>query len=101
MQHGQVRTRNQHLGKEEEETQKALSKSHAAEEAIILQYQEVLNFYQTCENRAKEFRLTLALAQEENSKLKYELSSQDLNLKAMQEKAHHFERDKNSLKRER
>lgn len=97
MQYGQVWIGARHLKKGENETQKDLSKSHAEQEEIILQYQYVLNLYQTFENRSWDFQVRLVLALEENSKLKDELSSGALNLKVIEENAHHLERDKNSL----
>lgn len=103
MQDGLVRRGAQHLGKGEEETQnlhQALSKSNAEREAIMIQYQDVLNLYQTSENRARDFQVRLALAQEENSKLKDELSSGALHLNAVEEKAHHLEREKNALEQD-
>jgi chromosome segregation ATPase len=98
-----VMTGAQHLGKAEEETHnlhQALSKSHAERETVILQYQDLLNLYQTSENKVKDYQVRLVLAQEENDKLKDELSSGALHLKAIEEKAQHVERDKNSLERE-
>lgn len=101
MQYGQVRMGTRILGKGEKETQRYLSKSHVEQEVIILQYQDVLNLYQTSENRAMKFQVRLALAQEENSKIKYKLSSGALNLKVIEEKSYHLERDKNALEQER
>ena len=48
-----------------------------------------------------DFQVRLDLAQEENNKLKDELSSGALHLKFVKEKAHHLERDKNLLQLER
>ena len=90
----------QKLEKAEEETQnlhQALSKSHAEWDAIILQYQDVLNLYQISENRAKDFQVRLAIAQEENNKLHDELSTRALHLKVIEDKTGHLERDKSAL----
>lgn len=98
-----VMTGVQQLEKAEEENHnlhQALSKSHAEREAIILQYQDVLNLYQTSENRSKDFPVRLAVAQEENIKLKDELSTGALHLKVIEEKAGHLERDKSALEQE-
>ncbi|KAH9290621.1 hypothetical protein KI387_034738, partial [Taxus chinensis] len=89
--------------KAEEEAQTlhmALSKSHEEKESLILQYQNDHNLFQTSENREKDSQVRLALVEEENKKLKEDLSAAALHLKVMEEKAHNLENEKNAVQLE-
>eukprot|EP01018_Ginkgo_biloba_P022589 Gb_18486 [translate_table: standard] len=99
----QVMTGVQQLEKVEEEShnlQRAFSKSHAEQETMIHQYQKSLNLYQTAENRVKDLQVRMSLVQEENKRLKDEVSAGALHLKVIEEKARNLERDNNALQQE-
>lgn len=94
----------QRLEKAEEETQnlqRALSKLHEEKENLILKHQNDLILFQTSENREKDLQVRLVLLQEENNRVKDELSAGALHLKVVEEKTRNLESEKNAIQLEK
>ncbi|XP_057821293.2 protein NETWORKED 1D [Cryptomeria japonica] len=94
----------QRLEKAEEETQnlqQALSELHEEKENLILKRQNDLILFQTSKNKEKDLQVRLVLLQEENNRIKDELSAGAVHLKIMEEKTRNLESEKNAVQLEK
>lgn len=99
----QVMTGVQQLRKANEEIQnlhQALLKSQAENDTMIFQYQQSLKLYEAAENRAKDLQIKMAHVNEENKRIKDEISGGVLCMNIKEERTQNLEREKNAFQQD-